>query len=379
MMGQDHKDLRRRIAPNFTPRALSTYTHLQQAIILKHLKSWLSEGNKVTSVPIRIMCRDMNLETSQKVFVGPYLSIEAQERFNYDYNFFNVGLMKLPIDLPGFAFRNARLAVSRLIETLAGCAELSKEKMKGGDEPTCLIDFWMQETLREIESSTEKSPPHSSNLEIGGHIFDFLFAAQDASTSSLLWAVTLLDSHQDVLENVRREVAGIWTPESGKYITAEQLREMKYTEAVAREVIRLKAPATMVPHIAGEDFALTKDYTIPKGTIVFPSVYESSFQGFPEPDRFDPDRFMPDRQEDIVYKHKDQAKQATTEAKAASAAGTNNAVPALSIVGDGAGAPTSRAAVTPTLEQATRTMKTTCFNTVLPVTCLTKFLTQVHR
>lgn len=302
MMGQDHKDLRRRIAPNFTPRALSTYTHLQQAIILDHLKAWLSTGNTSNSIPIRIMCRDMNLETSQKVFVGPYLSPEAQERFNYDYNFFNVGLMKLPIDLPGFAFRNARLAVSRLIETLAGCAELSKEKMSKGEEPTCLIDFWMQETLREIENAGEISPPHSSNLEIGGHIFDFLFAAQDASTSSLLWAVTLLDSHKDVLEKVRREVAGIWTPESDKFITAEQLREMKYTEAVAREVIRLKAPATMVPHIAGEDFPLTKEYTIPKGAIVFPSVYESSFQGFPEPERFDPDRFMPDRQEDQVYK-----------------------------------------------------------------------------
>lgn len=302
MMGQDHKDLRRRIAPNFTPRALSTYTHLQQAIILKHLKSWLSTGNVSKSFPIRIMCRDMNLETSQKVFVGPYLSPEAKERFNYDYNFFNVGLMKLPIDLPGFAFRNARLAVSRLIETLAGCAELSKDKMSSGEDPTCLIDFWMQETLREIEAAGDKSPPHSSNLEIGGHIFDFLFAAQDASTSSLLWAVTLLDSHQDVLEKVRREVAGIWTPESDKFITAEQLREMKYTEAVAREVIRLKAPATMVPHIAGEDFQLTKEYTIPKGAIVFPSVYESSFQGFPEPERFDPDRFLPDRQEDQVYK-----------------------------------------------------------------------------
>ncbi|KAK1378456.1 Cytochrome P450 family 710 subfamily A polypeptide 1 [Heracleum sosnowskyi] len=302
MMGQDHKDLRRRIAPNFTPRALSTYTHLQQAIILKHLKSWLCIGNESKSLPIRIMCRDMNLETSQKVFVGPYLSPEAQERFNYDYNFFNVGLMKLPIDLPGFAFRNARLAVSRLIETLAGCAELSKDKMSSGKEPTCLIDFWMQETLREVEAAGEKSPPHSSDLEIGGHIFDFLFAAQDASTSSLLWAVTLLDSHQDVLEKVRREVAGIWTPESDKFITAEQLREMKYTEAVAREVIRLKAPATMVPHIAGEDFPLTKEYTIPKGAIVFPSVYESSFQGFPEPERFDPDRFLPDRHEDQVYK-----------------------------------------------------------------------------
>nr|DAD29079.1 TPA_asm: hypothetical protein HUJ06_030547 [Nelumbo nucifera] len=36
-----------------------------------------------------------------------------------------------------------------------------------------------------------------------GHIFDFLFATQDASTSSLLWALTLLDSHPDVLVKAR--------------------------------------------------------------------------------------------------------------------------------------------------------------------------------
>jgi len=33
-----------------------------------------------------------------------------------------------------------------------------------------------------------------------------------------------------------------------------------------------------VPHIAGVDFPLTPEYTIPKGTIVFPSLLESSFQ-----------------------------------------------------------------------------------------------------
>lgn len=307
MMGQDHKDLRRRIAPNFTPRALSTYTTLQQSIILKHLTTWLdvSKSTLPESFPLRILCRDMNLETSQKVFVGPYMTSESRKTFNYDYNFFNVGLMKLPIDLPGFAFRNARLAVSRLVQTLGKCAEQSKQKMKAGDEPVCLIDFWMQETLREIaaaEAAGEPAPPHSDSVELGGHLFDFLFAAQDASTSSLLWAVTLLDSHPAVLDKVRKEVAGIWSPESGGLITAEQLKEMKYTEAVAREVIRIKAPATLVPHIAGEDFALTVDYTIPKGAIVFPSVYESSFQGFVEPERFDPERFMPERQEDQVYK-----------------------------------------------------------------------------
>nr|GFA85071.1 cytochrome P450 710A11-like [Tanacetum cinerariifolium] len=306
MMGQDHKDLRRRFAPNFTPKALSIYTELQQHIILKHLKTWFESRDSGTKAfPLRLLCRDMNLETSQNVFVGPYLSSESKTRFDIDYDLFNVGTMKLPIDLPGFAFRNARFAVSRLVKTLSVCAEDSKNKMKLGQDPTCLVDFWMQDAVPEIdlaEAAGEKPSPHTSSVEIGRHLFDFLFAAQDASTASLLWAVALLDSHPDVLSRLREEVSKIWSPESGKFITAHQLREMRYTEAVAREIIRYRTPATLVPHIAGEDFALTETYTIPKGTIVFPSVFESSFQGFVDADRFDPDRFMEQRQEDRVYK-----------------------------------------------------------------------------
>ncbi|KAK6932225.1 Cytochrome P450 [Dillenia turbinata] len=306
MMGQDHKDLRRRIAPNFTPKALSIYTALQQKIILQHLKKWVQMcSDNHSSISLRLLCRDMNLETSQTVFVGPYLEEESRKRFNVDYNLFNVGLMKLPIDLPGSAFQNARLAVSRLVETLSVCAEKSKKELNSGGEPKCLIDFWMQDTLREISDASASGsppPPHSSNIEIGGHLFDFLFAAQDASTSSLLWAVTLLDSHPEVLKKVREEVSKLWDVEKDELITAEELREMKYTEAVAREVVRFRAPATLVPHIAGEDFPLTESYVIPKGTIVFPSVFESSFQGFPEAERFHPDRFLEDRREDRIYK-----------------------------------------------------------------------------
>ncbi|MCL7023031.1 hypothetical protein MKW94_016039 [Papaver nudicaule] len=163
----------------------------------------------------------------------------------------------------------------------------------------------MQQLLKEIQENGSVSNggvPHSSDVEIGGHLFDFLFAAQDASTSSLLWAVTLLEKNPDILLKVRQEVSGIWSSESGKLITADNLREMKYTEAVAKEVMRYRAPAPLVPHLAGEDFQLTESYTIPKGTMVFPSVFESSFQGFTEPERFDPDRFSENRREDQLYK-----------------------------------------------------------------------------
>ncbi|CAK9184368.1 unnamed protein product [Ilex paraguariensis] len=306
LFGQEHKDLRRRIAPNFTPKALSIYTTIQQNIMVKHFKNWIHLSSSSTErpipIPLRILCRDLNLETSQTVMVGPYLRQDSRQRFNEDYNFFNVGLMKLPIDLPGFAFRKARLAAQRLVQTLATCTEESKTRMKAGFEPECLIDFWMQENIKEIEANNFQDLPHSSSEETGGHLFDFLFAAQDASTSSLLWAVTLLDSHPEVLARVRKEVAGVWSPESDTPITAEKLRELRFTEAVAKEIVRFRTPATLVPHIAGEDFQLTDNYTIPKGTIVFPSVFESSFQGFVEPYRFDPDRFMDERQEDRVYK-----------------------------------------------------------------------------
>ena len=100
------------------------------------------------------------------------------------------------------------------------------------------------------------------------YLFDFLFAAQDASTSSLLGAVTLLDSHPEVLAKVCEEVELIWLPESDSLITGDQIVEMKYTHAVAREILRYRAPTPLVPHIAAKDFPLNELYTIPKETIV---------------------------------------------------------------------------------------------------------------
>ncbi|KAK1663032.1 hypothetical protein QYE76_051191 [Lolium multiflorum] len=164
----------------------------------------------------------------------------------------------------------------------------------------------MQDTVRETdEAATAGRPPpaHTDDEELGGFLFDFLFAAQDASTSSLCWAVSALESHPAVLARVRAEVAAVWSPDSREPITAEKIHGMRYTQAVAREVVRHRPPATLVPHIAGEPFQLTDWYTVPKGAIVFPSVYESSFQGFPAPHAFDPDRFFSHaRREDVAFK-----------------------------------------------------------------------------
>ncbi|KAH9294436.1 hypothetical protein KI387_040360 [Taxus chinensis] len=152
----EHRDLRRRFAPNFTLKALGVYVRIQEKVIRQHIKKWIEITSDDKPIALRTFCRDMNLETSQNAFVGSYLTNEAKEQFNRDYNLFNTGLMALPIDFPGFAFYKAKHAVSRLARNLADCAHQSKKIMENGEEPNCLVDFFMAETVKEIKEMSPK-------------------------------------------------------------------------------------------------------------------------------------------------------------------------------------------------------------------------------
>lgn len=171
---------------------------------------------------------------------------------------------------------------------------------KEGAQPVCLLDFWMADTnqrLDEWEKAKSESkdpesvpqPPHSTDYEIGSTVLDFLFAAQDASSASLTWVCHFLSKHPDVLEKVREEQSRV-RPDNSEPLTLAVLNQMTYTRQVVREVLRIRAPATLVPHMALNNFKLSDDVVIPKGTLVVPSVYSSSFQGFSNPHTFDPDR-----------------------------------------------------------------------------------------
>ena len=122
--------------------------------------------------------------------------------------------------------------------------------MKKGKEPTCLIDFWMQEIVKKLTALSEFGETtvapllNTSNVEIGSYLFVFLFAARDASISLLLWAVSLLDSHPKVLVKVHEEVESIWLLESDSLITGDQITQMKYMHTVAHEILKYRAPTT---------------------------------------------------------------------------------------------------------------------------------------
>src|SRR5262249_34577006 len=153
--------------------------------------------------------------------------------------------------------------------------------------------------IEEAKAKGEPRPPHSEDYEIGCIVLDFLFASQDASTASLTWCLDLLPRHPDVFQKLRAEQDQMRPKREG--FTTELVADMQYTYQVMKEILRHRPPATIVPHIAAEDYQISDDYRVPKGSLVVPSVWSANKQGFTDGEKFDPDRFSKERQEDKKF------------------------------------------------------------------------------
>ncbi|PRW58849.1 cytochrome P450 [Chlorella sorokiniana] len=299
--GPEHKAMRKSFVSLFTRKALSTYTELQDGIIRRHLAEWMKQPE---FREMRDDVRDMNQATSQDVFVGPYLDDpEVRAKFSKSYYAMTDGFLAFPICLPGTAVWKARKGRMYIFEVLKTAATRAREFIKAGGEPRCLMDFWAQKCLAEIEEAEAEGlppPSHTTIHRMADAMIDFLFASQDASTASLVWCLTLMADHPDMLAKVREEQMRV-RPDPKARLNGEVLAEMPYTRQVVKEILRYRAPAPMVPQLAYCDYPLSEEYAIPKGTLVFPSINAANMQGFPEPTKFDPDRMGPERKEDIVY------------------------------------------------------------------------------
>eukprot|EP00117_Sycon_ciliatum_P032094 scpid52079/ scgid24965/ Probable cytochrome P450 524A1 len=301
MNGPAHKALRKMLLPLFTRSALGVYLSIQEATILEHLDHWIRRGSvdSDTFVEMRPRIRDMNVHTSYKVFVGPYIKDDAMmENMSQLYFKLNEGFLALPISLPGTTLWYAVKAREQLIDILKTMVAASRDHIANDGDVRCLLDVWMRavkvaDVMDEGEEAAEITAKHNTEEEIAYHLLDFLFASQDASTSSLVWMVQLLHDHPDVREKMVEEQR-IVRP-NNEPLSTENIETMTYANQVVREVLRYRPPVTMVPHVAVKDCQLTSDYKVKKGTIVIPYLWAPQHEDFEEGTSFRPDRWSPEK------------------------------------------------------------------------------------
>lgn len=295
MHGPGHKALRNSFLTLFRPSSLEKYLELQEAKVHEAIDLWLKQtGGRPTEM--RPLVRDLNLATSQTVFLGKY--VPDAEAFNQHYLNMTTGFVVAPIPLPGTALWRAIQSRKAVVATITTCCEKSKAAMRAGTPPTCLLDFWTQRCLEdedEAKASGKAVPAYTISHNMAETMMDFLFAAQDASTASLCWVLALMAEYPDVLRRVREEQAA--ARPNGEPVTLDMLVQLPFTRQVVLEILRYRPPAMMVPQVANADIKLTESFTAAKGSIVIPSLWASCRNGYADGDLFSPDRFAEDRED----------------------------------------------------------------------------------
>jgi C-22 sterol desaturase len=178
--------------------------------------------------------------------------------------------------------------------------------MAAGGESTCIIDRWIlsmyeskayQEKVAAGITDAEKPSNllrEFTNAEIAQTMFTFLFASQDASSSTATWLFQILADRPEILDRVRQENLEARDGNKARGIELKMLESMTYTNAVVKEVLRYRPPVIFVPYTVKKPFPITPTYTVPKGAMVIPSCWPALHdpEVYPRPDDFDPERWI---------------------------------------------------------------------------------------
>ncbi|GJN88232.1 hypothetical protein Rhopal_001197-T1 [Rhodotorula paludigena] len=287
--GKVHNEYRKGLNVLFTPKALEIYLRMQDQIYRDFFKQWLADKNP-NHQPYQMKFRDLNMITSLRVFCGSYIADAAAQEISDKYWLITqaLELVNFPFAFPGTKVWNACRAREVAVKHLAAAAAASKKAMREGKEADCLLDAWVEKIIaKEVREYTDK--------EMALVLLSFIFASQDAMSSSITFAFQLLADHPEVLAKVREEQARVRAGDHDSPMSLAWLEQMPYTNAVTKEVLRYRPPVIMVPYLTKKPFPINDEYTVPKGTMLIPSFWNSLHdpEVYPDPEDFIPERWMP--------------------------------------------------------------------------------------
>jgi cytochrome P450 len=138
--------------------------------------------------------------------------------------------------------------------------------------------------------ATDKQGVGFTDDELLDELITLIVAGFETSANTLNWVWYLLAGHADVEEQIIEESHRLIPDVSA--VNAESLAEMKYTQQVLEETLRLYPPVWLFTRRSRADDRLD-DFDVPDDTDIYlsPFILHRTAEYWPDPDRFDPTRF----------------------------------------------------------------------------------------
>ncbi|XP_071962277.1 cytochrome P450 2J4-like [Antedon mediterranea] len=251
----------------------------------------------------------------QRMVSNVICSICFGERFEYDDQQFQklihyVGIFFQNIDsksatnfLP-FLWYLPMKANTAVEETYTFIMRFVEERIEShqatynADEPRDFIDLFITANEKyqqpkkngAIEEDVHKTSYNIDDLKY--IVIDLFFGGTETVIAAIMWSLVYMLVFPDVQKKVQDELDKVVGRE--KNVTMSDRKELPYTQAVIKEILRMCNVIPMViPHETVEDIDLC-GYNLPKGTTIFGNLYSVHMDEdeWSEPHTFRPERFL---------------------------------------------------------------------------------------
>ncbi len=289
--GAFHMRQRRIAAPAFHRPRIAAYADVMVERAARRRASWqagqtIDVGAEMMQLALEIVARTLfNTEVTSDVLAINHEVNVIMDLYNY--------LISLPLaeaylhaPLPGLTrFRHARARLDAVVHRI-----IAEHRSRAGDADSGDLLSMLMSSRDEESGSTEKSGMTDDQLR--DEIITIFLAGYETVANALTWTWLLLAQNPLEAKRCYDEIDRVL---QGRLPTMAVLPELRYTEMVFAESMRLYPPAWAMGRQATAPIELGP-YRFPTGTYFFFSQYvtQRDAEYFPDPLRFDPERFTPE-------------------------------------------------------------------------------------
>ncbi len=189
--------------------------------------------------------------------------------------------------IPSAKDKELKQALSAIEETVHGFIAEARKRLQDDPARKEHPANFLEALLVEQERNS-----NFSDKEIYGNVFTMLLAGEDTTSNSLSWTFFYLTQHPHYIEKIREEALHVF-PETNVAMTYESLKQLKWTEAVIQEAMRLK-PVTPQLYMQALKDVTVGNLKVEKGTTVMlqNKIAQTHEKHFTNANQFLPERWM---------------------------------------------------------------------------------------
>jgi cytochrome P450 len=292
--GAFHMRQRRIAAPAFHRQRIAAYADVMTERAALRRESWhagqtIDIGAEMMQLALEVVARTLfNTDVTSDVLAINHEVNVIMDLYNY--------LISLPLaeaylyaPLPGLTrFRRARARLNAVVHRII--ADHRSRARAGNTADSGDLLSMLMASRDDEGSATDGSGMTDEQLR--DEIITIFLAGYETVANALTWTWLLLAQNPEAEARFHAELNRVL---SGRTATLDDLPQLRYTEMVFAESMRIYPPAWAMGRQSTAPIALGP-YRFPAGTYFFFSQYvmQRDPEYFPDPLRFDPERFTPE-------------------------------------------------------------------------------------